>query len=359
MASPGGGVVPAGAVRARGRVAQGLAQLLYTQWVGGSNPSSPTTRTGPSAPGDFSFCPAPACGFLPPTMRVLHVHAHFDDFEFVAAGTFELWRRRLGADFRGRVLVCTDGRSGHHFRSREETARVRWEEQQASARIGGYELELLRRPDGQPFEEACRVLTTDLLAALWRSIREFEPDYLICPPVPSDPLAGIHPDHVTVAEAVRRVAYMINVPHAFLSEFPVADETASRWVKTPVILNAYDGYMAGANGVDLAVDVEACFDVIAEEAWCHQSQINEWLPWVARHHIEPTPDLAAWKARLRERFARQARELGLPGDRAWEAFTVTAWGIVPTAEQLEADFPGMLRDPERDIRLRARLGRWG
>lgn len=292
-------------------------------------------------------------------MRVLHVHAHFDDFEFVAAGTFELWRRQLGGQFHGQIIVCTDGRSGHQFRTREETARVRLAEQETSAKLGGYAFKLLRKPDGQPFEEACRTLTTDLLAALWRAIREFEPDYLICPPLPSDPLAGVHPDHITVAEAVRRVAYMINVPHAFLDEYPVADETQSRWIKTPVILNAYDGYMAGANALDLAVDVEESFDLLAAESWCHQSQINEWLPWVARHHIEPTANLAEWKQKLRLRFARQARELGLPADRAWEAFTVTAWGTVPTAEQLWRDFPNLRRDEAGDARLRQKLARWG
>jgi LmbE family N-acetylglucosaminyl deacetylase len=290
-------------------------------------------------------------------MRVLHVHAHFDDFEFVAAGTFELWRRSH-PEFRGRVLVCTDGRSGHQFRTREETARVRLAEQEASAALVRYEFELLKRPDGRPFEEACRTLTTDLLAALWKAIREFEPDYLLCPPLPNDPHAGVHPDHITVAEAIRRVAYMINVPHAFLGEYPVADETVSRWVKTPVILNTYDGYMAGANAVDLAVDVESVFDLVARESWCHQRQINEWLPWVARHHIEPTADLDGWKARLRSRFQRQARELGLPPERTWEVFTVTAWGNVPTEAQLQADFPGLQVDPERQARLHAKLQRW-
>ncbi|HTH49455.1 MAG TPA: PIG-L family deacetylase [Candidatus Limnocylindria bacterium] len=291
-------------------------------------------------------------------MRVLHVHAHFDDFEFVAAGTFELWRRQLGAEFQGKVVVCTDGRSGHQFRTREETARVRLAEQTASAQLGGYEFELLRKSDGLPFEEACRVLTTDLLAALWKTIREFEPDYLLCPPLPLDNLAGVHPDHITVAEAVRRVAYMINVPHAFLGEYPVADETKSRWVKTPVILNTYDGYMAGANACDLVVNVEEAFDMVAAESWCHQSQINEWLPWVARHHIEPTADLAAWKGKLRGRFDRQARELGLPVGRAHEAFTVTAWGSVPSAEELARVFPNLIEDGERTARLRARLARW-
>ncbi len=290
-------------------------------------------------------------------MRVLCVHAHFDDFEFVAAGTFELLRRRAGPDFRARVLVCTDSRSGHHFRTGEETARIRLAEQRASAAIGRYEFELLQKPGGKPFQDACPIVTHELLAALWKSIRDFEPDYLFCPPLPSDPLAGVHPDHISVADAVRRVAYLINVPHEFARYYPAADETKSTWVKTPVILNTYDGYMAGANAADLVVDVEEVFDVIAEESWCHQSQINEWLPWVARHRLEPTTDLAAWKEKLRARFDHQARELGLPGGRAHEVFVPTAWGIVPTVEQLERDLP-ISRDPTRRARVAERLARW-
>jgi LmbE family N-acetylglucosaminyl deacetylase len=291
-------------------------------------------------------------------MRVLCVHAHFDDFEFVAAGTFALLRRRAEPDFRARVVVCTDGRAGHHFRSREETARIRLAEQQASAELGGYEVELLCRPDGKPFEEGHRTLTTELVAALWHTIRTFEPDYLFCPPLPSDPLAGVHPDHITVAEAVRRVAYLINVPHAFLDQFPTTDETNSRWIKTPVILNTYDGYMAGANVEGFRVDVEAAFDLIAAESWCHQSQINEWLPWVARHNMEPTPSLQAWKEKLRARFDRQARELGLPAGRTWEVFIPTAWGIAPTLEQLERDLPVDTADSAHRARLAQRLARW-
>jgi LmbE family N-acetylglucosaminyl deacetylase len=256
------------------------------------------------------------------------------------------------------VLVCTDSRSGHQFRSREETARVRLEEQRVSAAVGRYEFELLRRPDGRAFEHGCHTVTRDLMAALWRAIREFEPDYLFCPPLPADPLAGVHPDHISVAEAVRRVAYLVNVPHEFLDEYPVEDETKSDWVKTAVILNTYDGYMAGTNGGDLVVEVEEVFDVIAEESWCHQSQINEWLPWVARHDMQPTADLAAWKAKLRARFDRQARELGLPPGRAVECFTPTAWGIVPTLEQLERNLPLSWPDPARRARLANRLSRW-
>jgi LmbE family N-acetylglucosaminyl deacetylase len=290
-------------------------------------------------------------------MKALCVHAHFDDFEFVAAGTFEIWRKKLGRDFTGRVVVCTDGAAGHHFRTREDTARIRLKEQEASARVGGYEFGLLRLPNGNPPREACLQLTTDLLAALWKAIRDFEPDYLFCPPVVADPLVGIHNDHVTVAEAVRRVAYMINVPHAFTPEFP-ADETKSPPCKVPVILNVYDAYTSGANAYDIAVDVEEVFPKIAEMTYCHQSQLSEWLPWVGRHYITAPRTLADWQPTLRERFQRKNRELGIDSPRALEVFTVTAWGAVPEHDQLLSDFPNVVAQYSNLKQLEARLQRW-
>jgi LmbE family N-acetylglucosaminyl deacetylase len=272
-------------------------------------------------------------------MKVLFIHAHFDDYEFTAAGTFELWRRALGDRFSAKVLVCTDGKAGHHARTREETGRLRLEEQAASARIGGYEFELLRLPNGEPPRESVLV-THELLAALWKAIRDYEPDYLFCPPLGADPLAGLHTDHQTVAEAVRRVAYMINVPHAFTPEYP-ADETQSQPCTVPVIVNVYDGYMFGANAFDLAIDVEPAFDAIAEMTWCHQSQILEWLPWVGRHAMATPSSLDDWKAMLRARFERTNRELGIASPHATEFFRITAWGAVPTLAQLTADFPAL------------------
>src|SRR6185369_585193 len=275
-------------------------------------------------------------------MKILSVHAHFDDYEFTAAGTFEMWKRKLGGQLRAKVIVCTDGKAGHQFRTRDETGKIRLQEQLASAEIGGYEFEQLRYPSGEVPREACLQVSTDLLAALWKSVRDFEPDYVFCPPLPAESLAGIHVDHVAVAEAMRKVAYMINVPHAFTPEFPAdetkskpckvpvilnvydgymsgansfdfrskvayminvphaftpefpADETKSKPCKVPVILNVYDGYMSGANSFDFVVDVEDAFPDICRMSWCHQSQIAEWLPWVGRHSMEPPKSPKNW-----------------------------------------------------------------
>ena len=290
-------------------------------------------------------------------MRILCVHAHFDDYEFIASGTFELWKKKLGDKLRARVVVCTDGKAGHQFRTREDLHQIRVLEQEASARIGGYELEVLRLPDGQVPREACLQSSVPLLAALWKSIRAFEPDYLFCPPIPADPLAGIHVDHIAVAEAVRQVGYMINVPHAFTPEYP-ADETKSEPCKVPVILNVYDGYMAGANAYDMAIDVEEVFPKICEMTYCHQSQLMEWLPWVGRHQMQAPRNISEWAGTLRARFQRQNLELGIRSEHVFDVFTVTAWGEVPKFEQLQADFPTLSERFSNLDRLRERLERW-
>jgi LmbE family N-acetylglucosaminyl deacetylase len=287
-------------------------------------------------------------------VRFLCIHAHFDDYEFACAGTFELCRRRLGSDFQARLVVCTDGAAGHHARTREETSRIRLAEQQASTRLGQYEFELLRLQDGRVPREGCLEAGRELLAALWKSIRDFEPDYLFCPPLPADPLAGVHVDHLVVAEAVRRVAYMINVPHAFTPEYP-ADETASRPCKTPVILNLFDSYLAGTGACDFAIDTEAVFPLVCEMSWSHQSQIREWLPWVGRHNLQPPATLEEWSAMLRRRFVARNRAMGTDLARALEFFTVTSWGSVPAFEQILADFPEIALDASRLVRMEQRL----
>lgn len=290
-------------------------------------------------------------------MRILCVHAHFDDYEFALAGTFELWRQKAGPDFRARLLVCTDGEGGHQFRTRAETGRMRLKEQMESARIGGYELEMLRLPDGEVPREAGLQIEPPLLAALWRAIRDFEPDYLFCPPLPSDPLSGVHIDHMAVAEAIRKVAYLINVPHAFTPEYP-ADETQSRFCKTPVIINAFDGYQYGENSFDLAVGIDSVFAKVSQMYFCHRSQLQEWLPWVGRHAIKAPETVDDWTIQLRQRMARRNKALGIASEHPTEVFTVTAWGAIPTLEQLKNDFPTLFAEACHFDRLEEKLRRW-
>jgi hypothetical protein len=174
----------------------------------------------------------------------------------------------------------------------------------------------------------------------------------------------VHVDHVALAEAIRKVAYMINVPHAFTPEYPPEAEADSggpggeaRKVKVPAILTVFDTYTA-EGGFDLVVDVDDVYDHITAAAWCHQSQFVEWLPWVARHGMPPAKSLEEWRPRVRNRFLRKNQLAGLPGNRATEYFNVSAWGDVPTVEQLLRDFPMVSREHSKLDRLRERLDRW-
>jgi LmbE family N-acetylglucosaminyl deacetylase len=290
-------------------------------------------------------------------MRLLFVHAHFDDFEFTAAGTFDLWRQKDPMVER-RVLVCTDGAAGHHAMTREATAARRWAEQEKAAALGRFDVRLLKDRRGSPFREARLQLAPDFLPALWREIRDFEPDYLFCPPVPESSLLGVHVDHLDVAQAIRSVAYMINVPHAFSPEYPRAETMPARSVRTPVILNTYDGYMAGGHGHDLAVDISAAADRAADLAWCHESQLQEWLPWVDRHNLTIAQDQESWRHQYRSVLERRKAALGIRGPGVFEVFNVTAWGVVPPLEQLLRDLPNLDVGASRLERLGQRLDLW-
>lgn len=271
-------------------------------------------------------------------MRLLNIHAHFDDFEFTASGTFAGFMRKYGEDFMGKVTICTDGAAGHHQLTREQTAEVRLREQVEALAGTGLDLELLAYPDGLHPKEGHMIVGPALLAALWKSIRQFQPDYIFCPPLPSTNEAGVHVDHVVVAESIRRVAYLINVPQAYQDEYPDMSPPYES-VRTPVIVTVADSYMGTGTPFDLVVDISDDFEKVCRMSWCHQSQIREWLPWVGRHAFRPPADYGEWREFLYQRVMSRQLRLGLPTDRIFELFSLTAWGSVPTLESLLNDFP--------------------
>ena len=291
-------------------------------------------------------------------MKIMCIHAHFDDLEFYGGGTFELFRQKYGNRLQTLSVVCTDGKAGHHFRTRDETGEIRRKEQQAAAEIAGYQAEVLTLPDGSHPREGCLILDSNFMAALWHSIRRFHPDYIFCPPLTSHPLAGLHIDHEAVAEAVRKIAYMINVPHAFTPEYP-ADETQSESIKVPVILNFFDFYQKSLNSPnDVAFNVEPVFDIPIRTTYAHQSQIKEWLPWVTPNDFSTPQDLEEWKSILKNIYHAKSRKMGIIPEKILEAFTITAWGTIPSYEQLIEDLPSMDEEASNLDALKIRLSQW-
>lgn len=287
----------------------------------------------------------------------MNIHAHQDDFEFTAAGTFARVRSDYPESFEGHVTVCTDGAAGHHLRSREETSRIRFEEQKQALDMAGLHFEALKYPDGTSPAEGCMVVGPQLLAALWHSIRAFKPNFIFCPPLPVDNRVGVHVDHVVIAEAVRRVAYLINVPQAYL-DFYLDERPPFEPVATPVIFNTMDSYMGLKDAFDLVVDISDAFEQIARMSWCHQSQITEWLPWVGRHHFKVPENFEAWKSFLLERMEARQKRLGLPTGSLYEFFSVSGWGEVVPLNQILEDLPCIDKNLSHLDGLEKKLDEW-
>jgi LmbE family N-acetylglucosaminyl deacetylase len=290
-------------------------------------------------------------------LKILSIHAHFDDFEFMGSGLFEKWKKK-DSNLISKVVVCTNGEAGHHFRSRKETGELRRKEQMESAKIGKYELEFLKYPNGAYPREGCLAVDNNLLAALWKSIREFKPDYLFCPPVTSSTTAGIHIDHIAVADAVRKVAYMINVPHCFLPEFGETNEV-SEFISLPVIVNFSDHYIKDANDLDFAVNIENEFEAKARMAWCHQSQIIEWLPWVTGASPDKIPkSFDEYKNSYLKNLELRNKKMKINKPGIFEFFTVTAWGKLPAFDDIIRDFPEIDKEAMSLQKLKEKLDMW-
>ncbi len=251
------------------------------------------------------------------TIGVMSIMAHQDDFEFNAGGLFALLRRRYGRRLRLKILATTRGASGHHEMTSDETFARRDREARRSAALIGAEYECLAGLDGQHVPGQF-FLDRNTLGGLWNAIRDFEPDFIFCPPVVGDPLAGIHIDHYNTACAVRMTAYQLSVPHAY----PTLNGPAKPLALNPLIINVDDPY-AGERGYDYAVDISSVYAVKQRMALCHASQIFEWLPWNAG---QPAPTRAGYLKKFRQRHALINQRYGLPDDAPREYFRVTHWG---------------------------------
>lgn len=265
-------------------------------------------------------------------VRVLSIMAHQDDFEFTAAGFFALLRRNLGERAKLKIMTTNRGASGHHEMGLEETAARRDKEARASAALVGAEYENLKGLDGKPIPMQVYV-DANTLGGLWNAIRVFDPHYIICPPVTTDPRAGIHIDHYNTAWAVRMLAYQLTVPHAY----PLLSEAAAGRRESPLIITVDDGY-AKEIDYDVALDISSVYETKERMALCHESQVFEWLPW---NKGLPTMTRETYLESFKERHRLINRRYGFADvDTPREFFIFTRWGRAVKPEDVELLFPG-------------------
>jgi LmbE family N-acetylglucosaminyl deacetylase len=262
-------------------------------------------------------------------IKIMSIMAHQDDFEFNAGGLFALLRKRYGNKLKLKILTTTRGASGHHEMSLDDTFSRRDAEARKSAAIIEAEYECLKCLDGSHVH-AQFLIDRNTLGGLWNSIRAFEPDFIFCPPIINDPLAGIHIDHYNTACAVRMAISQLVVPNAYPTVFGKRKER----VKTPVIVNVDDPY-AGGSDYDIAVDIRETYEKKVQMSLCHESQIFEWLPWTGGE-APLSEDEFIEKFRLRHRNLNE--RYGFDDLSPREYFKITHWGASAAEEELKKIF---------------------
>jgi len=192
--------------------------------------------------------------------RILFIGAHPDDADILCGGTA---LKLAKAGHAVKFVSVTNGDTGHHVLSREETARIRKGEALASAKYAGlYEYEVMDNPCGieASVENRRKIL---------RVIRRFAPDVVI-----SHRTCDYHPDHRATAQLVQDCAYVCMVPH-FCEDTPIPE-------KAPVFALSYDGFQdPRPHRADAAIEFDSILEEKLHMMSNHASQFFEWLPWVA------------------------------------------------------------------------------
>lgn len=264
-------------------------------------------------------------------LRIMSVMAHQDDFEFNAGGIFAMLRRHHGDNVEFKILATSTGASGHHELDADATFQRRASEAVKSAEKIGAVYECLVQLDGSHVSGQI-FISRNLLGGLWNSIREFEPDYIFCPPVVSDPLAGIHIDHYHTAQAVRMVAYQLGVPRAY----PTIGGEIKMRIRPPAVINVDDVY-SGSGDYHFYCDISDVYSIKEEMAACHESQIYEWLPFT--NGMDRRLSMDEWKADFRQRHQGVSRRYRQPGDPPKEFFRITSWGRAWGEKDVHEAFP--------------------
>lgn len=269
-------------------------------------------------------------------LRIMVIGAHPDDCEFRCGGTAALWAQR---GHRVCFVSVTNGQSGHHEIGGAHLVARRTAEARASAAVLGIESRILPIPDGH--------LEPTLINRLMliRLIREFRAD-LVITNRPND----YHPDHRYTSQLVQDSAFSLTVPH-------IAPEVPALR-RNPIVLYFWDPFQKPSPfQADIVIDVDPVLDKKVEMLHRHQSQMYEWLPWLAGVLDQVPKDDDKRKAWLKDYYLHRASpsvaelyrdklssrygEQRSKTIREAEAFEVCEYGAKFDATQAERFFGGM------------------
>ena len=196
-------------------------------------------------------------------MKILAIHAHPDDIEFLAAGTLALLKEQ------GHEIVMAtvaNGDKGTPDKRCEEIAVIRREEAKRSAALLGAEYHCLEFPDFEIFDDdRSRRAVTEFL-------RRVNPD-IVLTANPEDYMA----DHINTSVLVRNAAFVGGLRNYFTGLAPVMDHIPALYYMDP--LEGIDtlGYRRQP---EFCVDISSAIALKEQMLAAHASQ-REWL---RKHH---------------------------------------------------------------------------
>ncbi|HUU27430.1 MAG TPA: PIG-L deacetylase family protein [archaeon] len=266
-------------------------------------------------------------------LRVIMVGAHPDDAEFKGGGTAALW---VAAGARVQFVAVANGDCGHQSQGGGALARRRAAESRRSAEILGVSWITLDIHDGEIMP------SLDAREAVMRAIRNWRADIVI-----SHRTNDYHPDHRYTGQLVQDVAYMAAVPN-------LCPDTP-RLEKNPVFMYFLDNFKKPN---PFTADVAVIIDPVMDKKWrsldAMESQMYEWLPWVAGN-LDKVPEGRAarfeWLKKEREGAFAQWKNSGLDilverygktgaGKAKFvECFELCEYGRRPNREELWKMFP--------------------
>ncbi len=264
-------------------------------------------------------------------LRIIAFGAHPDDCDSRVAGTAAKWAA-LGHLVK--FVSVTSGDAGHQSQGGGALAmRRRAEAREAGRRLGIAEYETLDNHDGELLP------TLEVRGQIIRRIRQWNAD-LVLSPRPND----YHPDHRYTGILVQDAAYMVVVPNICPDTPPLR--------RNPVFMYFQDGFQRPN---PFRPDVAVAIDEVIEKKFAaldaHESQVYEWLPWVAGNLDKVPQDPGARREWLRKgRFGRPLGETVREALRKWygaqadsvrhvEAFEVCEYGSRPSDKELRRLFP--------------------
>jgi len=195
--------------------------------------------------------------------RILAVHAHPDDIEFLCAGTLALLAE-MGHHVT--IATMTAGDCGSVETSLEETARVRQNEAAAAAALIGAEYACAGFGDLCVFnDDSSRRRTTEL-------VRTARPDIVIT----ASPV-DYHPDHEATSMLVRDAVFASSVPNYRAGPPRPLAAIPHLYFMDPIEGRDRKGQVVDP---DFAIDVTSNFSKKSDMLAAHESQRS----WVRKQH---------------------------------------------------------------------------